>query len=133
MRTFENAINIGCRATKVVRRDDTVRHRPALTGKKTVRINRRQAVAGRWSHNRPPVNQSVGTWQNDQATIRLTRILFDDTVVVCGVAAADCNEWHSECWHHGLDGTQHAHLGWGSEIPYRRYPNDMRRNELERF
>ena len=30
-------------------------------------------------------------------------------------------------------GTQHAHLGWGSEIAYPGYPNDMRRNELERF
>jgi hypothetical protein len=32
-----------------------------------------------------------------------------------------------------LDGTQHAHLRWGSEVANGGYPNDVRRNELERL
>ena len=63
---FEDAINIGCRATKVIGGNDTVGYEPTLSGEEPVRVNRRQAAAGRQSHDRAPMNKRIRTRQDDK-------------------------------------------------------------------
>ena len=63
-----------------------------LRGEKSVRVNRRQAEAGRQSHDCSPVNQGVGARQNDKTAIRLAGEVFDGAFELCRVAATNGNE-----------------------------------------
>ena len=63
-----------------------------LRAEKSVRVNRREAEAGRQSHDCSPVNQGVGARQNDETAMRLTCELFDATFEICGVAASNRDE-----------------------------------------
>src|SRR5262249_28475806 len=84
-------------------------------------------------HNHTPMYQRVGTRQNDHAAVGLASEHFDSTLEFCRIASANNCERHREGWHNGLDGTQHSHLGRGSEITHPCNSLDVRRDLRERF
>ena len=105
-------------APQVVRRDNAVGCQSTFSREEAVGINRGEPMASSQVHNHTPMYQRVGTRQNDHAAVGLASEHFDSTLEFCCIASANNCERHREGWHNGLDGTQHSHLGRGSEITH---------------
>src|SRR5262249_7266806 len=130
---LEDAIDVACRAPKIIDRISSVGHQAAVSYEVARIVDRRQFVPGRKPDDQIAMDQCQRAPRNDQAAVRAARESRNRALDLTGIAHVDWGQFDAERWGHGLDCAELANsCGYGG-ITYDGDSRQFRHHQFEQL